>query len=67
MSDVRQLASSLYVPYNMKNASWREWARDRFTAIVLYLIETPELPLTLPQCYEIAVQGTQLGTPERKR
>ncbi|WP_226020580.1 type IV secretory system conjugative DNA transfer family protein [Serratia symbiotica] len=66
LGDVRQLASSLYVPDNMKNASWWEWARDRFTAIVLYLIETPELPLTLPQCYEIAAQGTQLGAWAQK-
>lgn len=66
LGDVRQLASSLYVPDNMKNASWWEWARDRFTAIVLYLIETPELPLTLPQCYKIAAQGTQLGAWAQK-
>ncbi|MEN3262724.1 type IV secretory system conjugative DNA transfer family protein [Sodalis endosymbiont of Spalangia cameroni] len=61
LGDVRTLASSLYVPDNMKNASWFAKARDVFTAIVLYLIETPELPFSLPQCYEIAAQGTQLG------
>lgn len=61
LGEVRTLASSLYVPDNMKNASWFAKARDMFTAIVLYLIETPELPFSLPQCYEIAAQGTQLG------
>lgn len=61
LGDVRTLASSLYVPDNMKNASWFAKARDVFTAIVLYLIETPELPLSLPQCYEIASLGTHLG------
>lgn len=61
LGEVRTLASSLYVPDNMKNASWFSKARDVFTAMVLYLIETPELPFSLPQCYEIASQGTQLG------
>lgn len=61
LGEVRTLASSLYVPDNMKNASWFSKARDVFTAIALYLIETPELPFSLPQCYEIAAQGTQLG------
>ncbi|HFP1881149.1 TPA: type IV secretory system conjugative DNA transfer family protein [Escherichia coli] len=61
LGDVRTLASSLYVPDNMKNASWFSKAADVFTAIVLYLIETPSLPLSLPQCYEIASLGTRIG------
>ncbi|PLY35833.1 conjugal transfer protein [Pectobacterium carotovorum] len=61
LGDTRTLGSSLYVPDNMKNASWFSKARDIFTAIVLYLIETPSLPLSLPQCYEIASLGTRLG------
>lgn len=62
LGEVRTLASSLYVPDNMKNASWFSKAADVFIAICLYLIETPELPFSLPQCYEIASQGTQLGS-----
>lgn len=61
LGDTRTLGASLYVPDNMKNASWFSKARDIFTSIVLYLIETPSLPLSLPQCYEIAAQGTRIG------
>lgn len=61
LGDTRTLTSSLYVPDNMKNASWFSKAGDVVTAIILYLIETPSLPLSLPQVYEIAAQGTRLG------
>ncbi|WP_308862530.1 type IV secretory system conjugative DNA transfer family protein, partial [Klebsiella variicola] len=40
LGEVRTLASSLYVPDNMKNASWFSKAADVFLAICLYLIET---------------------------
>lgn len=62
LGDVRTMAASLYVPDNEKNASWFSNAGAVFTAIVLYLIESPDTyPLTLPQVYEIASLGTQLG------
>ncbi|EDR3562094.1 type IV secretory system conjugative DNA transfer family protein [Salmonella enterica subsp. enterica serovar Benue] len=55
VGDTRTVASTLFSPGgDTKNAGWYKKAGDAFTAIVLFLMETPEMPLTLPQVYEIA-------------
>ncbi|MCW6572915.1 type IV secretory system conjugative DNA transfer family protein [Yersinia ruckeri] len=61
LGEIRTMASVLYSPDNPKNAGWFKKAGNIFTALVLYLMETPELPFTLPQVYEIAAMGERLG------
>ncbi|PUA41493.1 conjugal transfer protein [Pseudomonas protegens] len=61
LGDIRSLASVLFVSDNPKNQEWYNKASNVFAALVLYLMETPELPCTLPQLYEIAALGTGLG------
>lgn len=55
VGDIRTIASTLYSPGgDSKNAGWYKKAGDAFTGLVLFLMETPEMPLTLPQVYELA-------------
>lgn len=61
LGDIRTIASSLYVSDNPKNQEWYNKAATAFTAIVLYLMETPEIPCTLPQVYEISSLGQGMG------
>lgn len=66
LGDCRTIASSLYVADNPKNQEWYSKAATVFTALVLYLIETPGMPCTLPQVYEISALGTGMaGWAER--
>ncbi|ATW29865.1 conjugal transfer protein [Candidatus Williamhamiltonella defendens] len=66
LGDIKSMASVLFVPDNPKNASFFSASADIFTALVLYLMETPSLPLTLPQIYEISAQGMVLGEWAKK-
>lgn len=61
LGDIRTLASVLFVSSNEKNQEWYTKAANVFTAILLYLIETPAMPLTLPQAYEVASLGSAMG------
>lgn len=61
MGEIRSLASVLYVSDNPKNQEWYNKAANVFTAMLLYLMETPSLPCTLPQAYEIGSLGTGVG------
>ncbi|MFW3065962.1 type IV secretory system conjugative DNA transfer family protein [Pseudomonas aeruginosa] len=61
LGDIRSLASVLFVSDNPKNQEWYNKASNVFGALVLYLMETPELPCTLPQLYELASLGAGLG------
>lgn len=61
LGDIRTIASTLYVADNPKNQEWYSKAATVFTAIVLYLIETPEMPCTLPQVYEVTALGQGMG------
>lgn len=61
LGHIRTLASVLYVSENPKNQEWYTKASNVFGAILLYLMETPELPCTLPQAYEIGSLGTGIG------
>ncbi|WP_449124733.1 type IV secretory system conjugative DNA transfer family protein [Pseudomonas viridiflava] len=58
---IRTLASVLYVSENPKNQEWYTKASNVFGAILLYLMETPEMPFSLPQAYEIGSLGTGIG------
>lgn len=62
LGEIRTLASVLFVSSNEKNQEWYTKAANVFTAILLYMMETPELPFTLPQAYEIASLGSAMGT-----
>lgn len=61
LGQIRTMASALYVSENPKNQEWYSKAANVFSAVVLYLIETPEMPCTLPQVYEIASLGVSIG------
>lgn len=61
LGEIRTLANVLYVSENPKNQEWYSKAGTVFTAILLYLMETPELPCTLPQIYEVASLGVGMG------
>jgi len=58
---IRTLASVLFVSSNEKNQEWYTKAANVFTAILLYLMETPGMPRTLPQAYEVASLGSAMG------
>lgn len=62
LGEIRTLAATLYVSENPKNQEWYSKAANVFSAILLYLMETPELPCTLPQAYEVASMGVGMGT-----
>lgn len=62
LGSIRTLASVLFVSSNEKNQEWYTKAANVFTAILLYMMETPDLPFTLPQAYEVAALGSALGT-----
>lgn len=62
LGQIRTLASVLFVSDNPKNQEWYNKAANVFSAILLYLMETPEMPCTLPQAYEIGSLGTGVGT-----
>lgn len=62
LGDIRTLARVLFVSDNPKNQEWYNKAGNVFTSILLYLMETPEMPCTLPQAYEIGSLGTGIGT-----
>lgn len=62
LGEIRTLASVLFVSSNEKNQEWYTKAANVFTAILLYMMETPELPFSLPQAYEIASLGSAMGT-----
>lgn len=61
LGDIRTQAAALYVSDNPKNQEWYSKAASVFSAIVLYLMETPELPFTLPQVYEVGSLGVGMG------
>lgn len=61
LGEIRTMARVLFVSDNPKNQEWYNKAADVFVALVLYLMETPELPCTLPQVYEFAALGTAIG------
>lgn len=61
LGEIRTIASVLFVSDNPKNQEWYNKAGNVFAAIILYLMETPELPCTLPQVYEIAALGSAMG------
>ncbi|EBW1447581.1 TPA: type IV secretory system conjugative DNA transfer family protein [Salmonella enterica subsp. enterica serovar Agona] len=58
--DIKSLSSTLFVDPDGKNQSFYNNAGKICSAIILYLMETPELPLTLPQVYEITSLGDEL-------
>ncbi|HAS8353306.1 TPA: type IV secretory system conjugative DNA transfer family protein [Vibrio vulnificus] len=66
LGEIKAMASVLFVPDNPKNASFFGASADIFTALVLYLMETPSLPFTLPQVFEIAALGMTLGDWAKK-
>jgi type IV secretion system protein VirD4 len=61
LGEIRTLSSVLFVSSNEKNQEWYTKAGNVFTAILLYLMETPGLPFTLPQAYEIGALGSAIG------
>lgn len=61
LGEIRTLASVLFVSSNEKNQEWYTKAGNVFTAILLYLMETPSMPFTLPQAYEVASLGSAMG------
>ncbi|WP_421556717.1 type IV secretory system conjugative DNA transfer family protein [Pseudomonas kitaguniensis] len=61
LGEIRTLASVLFVSSNEKNQEWYTKAGNVFTAVLLYLMETPEMPFTLPQAYEVASLGSAMG------
>jgi len=61
LGEIRTIARVLYVSDNPKNQEWYNKAGNVFTAILLYLMETPAMPCTLPQAYEIGSLGTGVG------
>ena len=61
LGEIRTLASVLFVSSNEKNQEWYTKASNVFTAILLYLMETPSMPRTLPQAYEVASLGSAMG------
>ena len=61
LGDIRTLARVLFVSDNPKNQEWYNKAGNVFTSILLYLMETPAMPCTLPQTYEIGALGTGMG------
>lgn len=58
--DIKSLSSTLFIDPDGKNQSFYNNAAKICSAIILYLMETPELPLTLPQVYEITSLGDDL-------
>lgn len=62
LGDARTMAAVMYSPDNPKNAGFFRKAGDIFSALILYLMETPELPFTLPQMYEIVSLGEELSS-----
>lgn len=67
LGQLREMAGSLYVPDNEKNASWFNQAANVFVALCLYVIESEgEYMLTLPQINEFASLGVQLGSWAQK-
>jgi type IV secretion system protein VirD4 len=61
LGEIRTMSSVLFVSDNPKNQEWYNKAANVFAAILLYLMETPELPCTLPQAYEVASLGSAIG------
>jgi type IV secretion system protein VirD4 len=61
LGEIRTMASVLFVSSNEKNQEWYTKAGNVFTALLLYMMETPSLPFTLPQAYEVASLGSAMG------
>ena len=61
LGEIRTLARVLFVSDNPKNQEWYNKAGNVFTSILLYLMETPDMPCSLPQAYEIGLLGTGIG------
>jgi type IV secretion system protein VirD4 len=61
LGEIRTLARVLFVSDNPKNQEWYNKAGNVFTSILLYLMETPDMPCSLPQAYEIGSLGTGIG------
>lgn len=61
LGEIRTMASVLFVSDNPKNQEWYNKAANVFCAVLLYLMETPNMPCTLPQVYEVAALGTAVG------
>ena len=62
LGEIRTIARVLFVSDNPKNQEWYNKAGNVFTAVLLFLMETPDMPFTLPQAYEIGSLGTGMGT-----
>lgn len=62
LGEIRTIARVLFVSDNPKNQEWYNKAGNVFSAILLYLMETDEMPTTLPQVYEIGSLGSGIGT-----
>ncbi len=59
-ADIKILSSTLFVDPDGNNQSFYNNAGKICSALILFLMETPELPLTLPQVYEIISLGEDL-------
>ncbi|MEE4637081.1 type IV secretory system conjugative DNA transfer family protein [Pseudomonas alliivorans] len=62
LGEIRTIARVLFVSDNPKNQEWYNKAGNVFTAVLLFLMEAPDMPFTLPQAYEIGSLGTGMGT-----
>lgn len=60
LSDITTLNATLFVAPDPAHQGFYDTAADFSSAIMLYMMETPELPFTLPQVYEIACLGNDL-------
>jgi len=58
--DIKSLSATLFIDPDGNNQSFYNNAGKVASALILYLMETPELPLTLPQVYEITSLGEDL-------
>lgn len=58
--DIKSLSSTLFVDPDGNNQSFYNNASKICSALILYLMETPELPLSLPQIYELTSLGEEL-------
>lgn len=58
--DIKSLTSTLFIDPDGNNQSFYNNASKICAALILFLTETPELPLTLPQVYEISSLGEDL-------
>lgn len=58
--DIKSLVATHFIDPDGNNQSFYNNAGKIAAALLLYLMETPELPLTLPQLYEVTSLGAEL-------